>query len=254
MSSVTFSFERISEVFGLRRDQPNFVNRLKCIPKSGCFVLLLALAAAGFAQPAAAQQTLFTNQTPVITGASGANELGMKFQSSEGGTISAIRYWKDASEPAGGHVGKIWSSAGSLLASTTFVNETASGWQQQALTSTLTVQANTTYVVSVNDVSHYVATNSGPYFPILNTDPGLFFPIVNGALPSLADGSSRQAHMNSVTTSWMSCSTEMPILLPQRGVCKHWSVWTMGTRLLPIPMSAARRSLSPTLRLNSNWS
>jgi hypothetical protein len=43
-------------------------------------------------------------------------------------------------------------------------------------------------VVSVNANSFYVATNSGPFFPILKTDAGLFFPVVNGALTSLADG------------------------------------------------------------------
>ncbi len=193
MSSVTTPCARGAEVFGPRRGQVNFADRLRSIPKSGCFGLLLALVLINFSQPASAQQTLFTTQTPVLTdgcdsSACTSYELGMKFQSSVGGTIRAIRYWKDANEPAGNHVGHIWSSTGTSLASTTFVNETASGWQQQALTSPLTIQANTTYVVSVNIVSHYVDTNSGPFFPILNTDAGLFFPVVNGALTSLADG------------------------------------------------------------------
>jgi hypothetical protein len=55
--------------------------------------------------------------------------------------------------------------------------ETGSGWQVQALTSPLTIQANTTYVVSVNANQYYVATNSG-----------LASRVINGDLSSVADG------------------------------------------------------------------
>jgi hypothetical protein len=150
------------------------------------FFLLLALGLTTLALPASAQQTLFTTQTPVLTGVAGANELGMKFQSSVNGTINAIRYWKDAGE-TGPHVGNIWSSTGTLLGHVTFSGESASGWQQQALVPPVAIIANTTYVVSVNDNTHYVATNSGTFYPIHNTDAGLYFPIENGALTSLAD-------------------------------------------------------------------
>lgn len=148
-------------------------------------VLLMAAA-----QPASAQQTLFTTQTPVLTGLDDgvSYELGMKFQASVGGQIGAIRYWKDAQE-SGTHVGNIWSaSTGTLLASVTFVNESASGWQQQSLASPLTINGNTTYVVSVNINTHYVATK-GPVncFPCEGSTLGLFFPISNGALVSIAD-------------------------------------------------------------------
>ena len=111
------------------------------------------------ALPAAAE-TLFTTQTPALTDASDgvSYELGMKFQSAVAGPITAIRYWKAPSEPAGNHVGRIWDALGNPLASVTFVNETASGWQQQALATPLQIQPNTTYVVSVNVATHYVAT------------------------------------------------------------------------------------------------
>ena len=191
MASVTSPCVRGANVFG--GPCPGHFNVATCLHSMsnlGYFLLVLTLVLTGLAQPASAQQTLFTNQIPVIIGAHDgvSYELGMKFQSSVSGTISAIRYWKDASEPAGNHVGNIWSSTGTLLASTAFMNETASGWQQQSLTPSLTIQANTTYIVSVNIGAYYVATNSGPFFPILKTDAGLFFPVVNGALTSLADG------------------------------------------------------------------
>ena len=142
------------------------------------FALLFGLVGAGLSLPASAE-TLFTTQTPVLTNqADGvAYELGMKFQSAVPGAINAIRYWKDANEPASGHTGHIWGASGNLLATVNFTGETASGWQQQALSMPLNVQAGTTYVVSVNIVSHYVATGAG-----------LAAAVVNGDLSSVADG------------------------------------------------------------------
>ena len=86
-----------------------------------------------------------------------AYEMGLQFKSAKDGQIQSIRYWKAAGE-TGAHVGKIWSSSGQLLASVTFTNETTAGWQEQTLASPLTIQANTTYTVSVNANSYYVAT------------------------------------------------------------------------------------------------
>ncbi|MEH2263611.1 N,N-dimethylformamidase beta subunit family domain-containing protein [Nostoc sp.] len=122
---------------------------------------------------------LFTNQVPSISNYTDSvpYELGMKFRSNTGGQINAIRFWKAPSE-TGTHIGKIWNATGTLLASVTFSNETASGWQNQALTTSLNIQANTTYVVSVNVNSYYVATNDQ-----------LDNSIVNGNLSSVADGS-----------------------------------------------------------------
>lgn len=94
------------------------------------------------------------------SGSAGDYELGMKFQALRAGRITAIRYYKAASE-TGTHVGRIWNSTGTLLTSVTFTGETSSGWQQQALATPLAVQANTTYVVSVNVNTHYVMTSSG---------------------------------------------------------------------------------------------
>ena len=128
-------------------------------------------------------QSLFTTQTPVTvnatdgTGSAGDYELGMEFRSTKTGTINSIRYYKASSE-TGTHIGRIWSSTGQLLGSVTFTNETASGWQQQALATPLTIQANTTYIVSVNANQYYVSTSNG----IAST-------LTNGDLSAVADGS-----------------------------------------------------------------
>jgi hypothetical protein len=101
----------------------------------------------------------------------------MEFRSTKAGTINAIRYYKAPNE-TGTHVGRIWSGSGQLLASITFTNETASGWQQQALATPLPIQANTTYVVSVNANEYYAVTTNGIATTITNT-----------GLSAVADGS-----------------------------------------------------------------
>ena len=124
------------------------------------------------------KQSIFTTQAPAQPDVSDGvpYELGMKFSSAKSGSVTAIRYFKAASD-TGTHTGRIWSAAGTLLASATFNGETASGWQEQALATPLTISANTTYVVSVNVTNNFAFTNGG-----------LATSIVNGDLSSVADG------------------------------------------------------------------
>jgi Domain of unknown function (DUF4347)/Domain of unknown function (DUF4082) len=127
--------------------------------------------------------SVFSTQVPTNlnqsdgVGSAGDYELGMKFTSAKAGQLNAIRYYKSPSE-TGSHIGRIWSNTGTLLGSVTFTNETASGWQQQALATPLNIAANTTYVVSVNNNSYFTVTGNG-----LGTT------ITNGDLSAVADGS-----------------------------------------------------------------
>lgn len=119
-------------------------------------------------------ETLFTAQVPqlgnVSDGSTTNRELGTKFTSGVAGHIAAIRFWK-ASRETGSHVGHVWNASGQLLASVNFVNETASGWQQQSLATPLAVNANTVYVVTVNTGNtYYVATRYGLATKIVNHD------------------------------------------------------------------------------------
>ena len=127
---------------------------------------------------AAAPQSLFTTQTPVRPAVNDGRpyELGMKFRLSKAGVINGIRFYKSVGD-TGTHVGRIWSANGTLLASVPFTGETASGWQQQLLSTPLPVQANITYIVSTNIISTYPFTGSG-----------LATSIVNGNISSVADG------------------------------------------------------------------
>lgn len=78
-----------------------------------------------------------------------ANELGMKLSSTAAWTISCVRFWK-VSNATGPHTYHIYSSTGAVLAQGTYANETASGWQTQALSTPLNVAANATVTVSYN--------------------------------------------------------------------------------------------------------
>ena len=48
----------------------------------------------------------------------------MKFQASSSGYITGVRFYKEADD-TGAHIGSLWSSTGTLLASGTFSGETA---------------------------------------------------------------------------------------------------------------------------------
>jgi hypothetical protein len=104
-------------------------------------------------------------------------ELGVKFKSDASGSITGIRFYK-ASTNTGTHTGTLWSLSGTKLASATFVNETASGWQQVNFSTPVAITANTVYVASYH-------VNSGHY----SDDQGFFSTGVDSApLHALADG------------------------------------------------------------------
>jgi hypothetical protein len=82
-------------------------------------------------------------------------ELGVKFRSDSSGTITGLRFYKSAGN-TGTHIGNLWSSSGTLLATATFTSETASGWQQVSFSSPVAITANTVYVASYHtNVGHF---------------------------------------------------------------------------------------------------
>jgi len=98
----------------------------------------------------------------------GAVEVGVRFRASVSGFISAIRFYKGASN-TGTHAGHLWSNAGTLIGTAAFSGESASGWQEAAFPSPVAVTAGTTYVASYHtDVGRY-AFDPG-YFMVGGTD------------------------------------------------------------------------------------
>jgi hypothetical protein len=116
------------------------------------------------ATPSVTGETLLGSSSPASIDANDgvAYELGMKFSATTAGQITAIRFYKSPSE-SGTHTGKIYSSSGALLASVTFINESASGWQSAYLTTPLAIAANTTYTVSVNTGAGYYVSTAGDF-------------------------------------------------------------------------------------------
>src|SRR5882672_6825363 len=109
--------------------------------------------------------TLFPGSaTPAILNTTDASavELGVKFQSSVAGTVGGIRFYK-SSQDIGIHTGELWSSTGTELATVTFSNESASGWQTATFSNPVTVTPGATYTASYHTtVGHY--SNTGNYF------------------------------------------------------------------------------------------
>jgi hypothetical protein len=89
------------------------------------------------------------NPTPAVPADpdTSAVELGVKFRSSEDGFVCGLRFYKGSGN-TGTHVGHLWTSTGQLLATVTFTNETASGWQQMLFDAPVAITANTVYVAS----------------------------------------------------------------------------------------------------------
>ena len=101
-------------------------------------------------------------------------ELGVRFRADVNGSITGLRFYKGSSS-TGTHTGKLWSNTGTLLASLTFTNETASGWQQASFATPVAITANTTYVASYHtNVGNYAVTES--YFTTAVNNPPLRAP------------------------------------------------------------------------------
>jgi hypothetical protein len=83
----------------------------------------------------------------VNSGDGGAVELGVKFRAGAAGSVTGVRFYK-APFNTGTHTGSLWTASGQRLATGTFTNETASGWQQLNFATPVPVKANTTYVAS----------------------------------------------------------------------------------------------------------
>jgi len=101
-------------------------------------------------------------------------QLGVKFQTSVAGKVTAIRFYKGA-QNVGTHVATLWSGTGTLLATATFTNETASGWQQVKLATPVTLTPKTTYIVAYHSNGFYSANPK--YFTAAVTSGPLTAPV-----------------------------------------------------------------------------
>lgn len=140
--------------------------------------------------PASTKPTLVdsNDSTPV--------EVGVKFTTTEPGVVYGLRFYK-ASTNTGTHVGHLWSSTGTLLATATFSGETTSGWQQIIFSTPISLTPNVTYVASYfapnghysADTNYFASngTNSPPLQALANTansSNGVYLYSSNGGFPA----------------------------------------------------------------------
>jgi hypothetical protein len=123
-------------------------------------------------------------------------EVGVKFTTSEPGVVYGLRFYKTSTN-TGTHVGHLWSSTGTLLATATFTGETASGWQQIIFSTPISLTPNVTYIASYFAPNgHYSAdtnyfatngTNSPPLQALANTSSssnGIYLYSSSGGFPT----------------------------------------------------------------------
>lgn len=111
---------------------------------------------------AATSYSLFSpSDTPAQTSLNDGRQLevGLKFQANVAGQITALKFYRSASD-TGQNVLDLWTATGTKLASATFTNTAASGWQTVALATPVSIAANTTYVASYHTTGTYVATTN----------------------------------------------------------------------------------------------
>jgi hypothetical protein len=110
--------------------------------------------------------SLFTNVVPAtpVDKTTKPTTLGVKFWSSQAGTISAILFYRAAKSP-NGYVATLYSAGGStVLGSVTMATESGPvpGWQQAVFAAPISISANTTYVAAYYAPSgQYAETSSG---------------------------------------------------------------------------------------------
>jgi hypothetical protein len=131
--------------------------------------------------PAGSTTTIWSaTALPTIPSVNDPNaiEVGVRLESDVAGTMTGLRFYKGASN-TGTHIGHLWTSTGTLLATATFASETASGWQQVNFSSPVAISANTMYIAS------YYAPNGGyaatpAYFASVGADNPPLHALANG--------------------------------------------------------------------------
>jgi hypothetical protein len=191
------------------------------------------------APPQATGATIWPNSAyPAITSTAFYTpiEVGVKFRSDVAGAITGIRFYKGAGN-SGTHTGSLWNSGGTLLATGTFVNETATGWQQLTFASPVAISANTTYVASYHTDTGAFSMNIG-YFVTQGADApplhalqsgvdggnGMFVGGSGGQFPSSVSGNNYWVDV--VFSAGASAQQPAPSPAPAPAASSGSSIWS----------------------------
>ncbi|GAB3443519.1 hypothetical protein GCM10027517_22100 [Phycicoccus ginsengisoli] len=126
--------------------------------------------------------------TPTLadSGSATGTEVGVKFKSEASGVITGIRFYKSAKN-TGTHVGNLWTSSGTKLASATFTGETASGWQQVTFATPVAINANSVYVASYYAPVGHTASDDDYFYPNPSPTPYVYSTVDSAPLHALRD-------------------------------------------------------------------
>lgn len=118
--------------------------------------------------------SVFGQTVPAVkdSGDGGAYEMGLRFTPSVDGFITGVRFYKSTAN-TGTHTGSLWSATGERLATTTFTNETASGWQTALFSQAVPVAAGQKYTVSYWAPNGHYATKDHQWASFGSTDAPL---------------------------------------------------------------------------------
>ncbi|RJS24972.1 hypothetical protein DRW03_07540 [Corallococcus sp. H22C18031201] len=122
------------------------------------------------AEPVTLWPSTATPSVASVTNDAQAVEVGVKFQADVSGNVLGVRFYKGTAN-TGTHVGNLWSSSGTLLATATFSAETATGWQEVRFSAPVAIAANTQYVASYFAPVGAYAFNDGALATGLDTPP-----------------------------------------------------------------------------------
>ena len=88
------------------------------------------------------------------------HEVGVRVFSDVGGNVTGLRFYKGAAN-TGAHTGHLWATDGTLLSTVAFSGESASGWQDMALPSSISIEPNVTYIASYHTTTGFSFDASG---------------------------------------------------------------------------------------------
>jgi Domain of unknown function (DUF4082) len=136
----------------------------------GLLMSILLIACSGSrASLAQSPVNIFGNAVPAnaVEADYSAVTLGVKFWSSQAGTISAIRFYRGATSPSG-YVARLYSAAGQRLGSVALATESGPvpGWQTAVFPAPISISVNTSYVAAYytpngNYADDYYGLNNG---------------------------------------------------------------------------------------------
>ena len=178
-------------------------------------------------------------------------EVGMKFTSSVAGQITALKFYRSASD-TGPDLLDLWTATGTKLASATFTNTTASGWQTVSLATPVAITANTTYVASYHTTGAYVATNNfftTAFTSGLLTAPSSARPAATASMPMAEPVTTGIFPTNTFGAANYWADVVFAFGSQHHATASPIRAWgTPRRRRSPTPATPRRRAASPTAR------